>query len=70
MVENCQLLSHLANVGDTRTLVLHPASTTHRQLTDEQRDVAGASDDTIRLSVGLEDADDIILDLETALACV
>ncbi len=69
MVENCQLLSHLANVGDTRSLILHPASTTHRQLTEAQRAAAGAGDDTLRLSIGLELADDIILDLGEALAC-
>jgi O-acetylhomoserine (thiol)-lyase len=67
-VESCELWSHLANVGDTRSLILHPASTTHRQLTDEQRDAAGAGQDVIRLSVGLETADDIIRDLDQALA--
>ncbi|MED5473303.1 MAG: PLP-dependent transferase, partial [Pseudomonadota bacterium] len=67
-VEQCQLLSHLANIGDTRSLVLHPASTTHRQLTETQRISAGAGDDVIRLSIGLETADDIIADIEQALA--
>eukprot|EP00750_Incisomonas_marina_P010508 INCI16281.1.p1 GENE.INCI16281.1~~INCI16281.1.p1 ORF type:complete len:564 (-),score=106.74 INCI16281.1:52-1743(-) len=70
VVENCQLFSHLANVGDTRSLILHPASTTHRQLTEEQREAAGAGDDTLRLSVGLESLDDLILDLEEALRCI
>ena len=66
-VESCELFSHLANVGDTRSLVLHPASTTHRQLTAEQREAAGAGDDTIRLSVGLESTADILADLGAAL---
>jgi O-acetylhomoserine (thiol)-lyase len=68
LVENVRLFSHLANIGDTRSLILHPASTTHRQLTDEQRTAAGAGDDVIRLSIGLETADDLIRDLDEALA--
>lgn len=68
LVGNLDLFSHLANIGDTRSLVIHPASTTHRQLSDEQRTAAGAGDDVVRLSVGLEDADDMIADLEQALA--
>jgi O-acetylhomoserine (thiol)-lyase len=68
LVEGCNLLSHLANVGDTRSLVLHPASTTHRQLSDEQREAAGAGPDVVRLSIGLETTDDIIADLDQALA--
>jgi len=68
MVESVRLFSHLANIGDTRSLILHPASTTHRQLTDEQREGAGAGPDVIRLSIGLESADDIIRDLDQALA--
>ena len=68
LVENVGLFSHLANIGDTRSLILHPASTTHRQLTDEQRAAAGAGDDVIRLSIGLETADDLIRDLDQALA--
>ena len=68
LVESVNLFSHLANVGDTRSLILHPASTTHRQLTDEQRDAAGAGPDVIRLSVGLETTDDLIDDLDRALA--
>jgi O-acetylhomoserine (thiol)-lyase len=68
LVENVRLFSHLANIGDTRSLILHPASTTHRQLTNEQRLAAGAGDDVIRLSIGLETADDIIRDLDEALA--
>jgi O-acetylhomoserine (thiol)-lyase len=67
LVENVRLFSHLANIGDTRSLILHPASTTHRQLTDEQRAAAGAGDDVVRLSIGLETADDLIRDLDQAL---
>ena len=63
----CRLFSHLANIGDTRSLILHPASTTHRQLTDEQRLAAGAGPDVIRLSIGLETAEDLIADLDQAL---
>jgi len=68
LVESVGLFSHLANIGDTRSLILHPASTTHRQLTDEQRVAAGAGPDVVRLSVGLETADDLIRDLDEALA--
>ncbi|MBI1650138.1 O-acetylhomoserine aminocarboxypropyltransferase [Hyphomicrobium sulfonivorans] len=68
LVSNLKLFSLLANIGDTRSLVIHPASTTHRQLTDEQRIAAGAGPDVVRLSVGIEDKDDIIADLEQALA--
>ena len=67
LVENVQLFSHLANIGDTRSLILHPASTTHRQLSDEQREAAGAGPDVVRLSIGLEAADDLIRDLDQAL---
>jgi len=67
LVERLELFSHLANIGDTRSLVIHPASTTHRQLTAEQQVAAGAGPDTIRLSIGLESADDLIRDLERAL---
>jgi len=68
LVSNLQLFSHLANVGDTRSLVIHPASTTHRQLTDEQKVACGAGPDVVRLSVGIEDKADIIADLDQALA--
>ncbi|MGH6793181.1 MAG: PLP-dependent transferase, partial [Methyloceanibacter sp.] len=68
LVSNVKLFSHLANIGDTRSLIIHPASTTHRQLTDEQRARAGAGDEVVRLSVGLENVDDIIADLDQALA--
>ncbi len=67
MVESVELLSHLANIGDTRSLIIHPASTTHRQLTEEQRVAAGAGPDVVRLSIGLETVDDIIADLDQAL---
>ncbi|MGV1013356.1 MAG: O-acetylhomoserine aminocarboxypropyltransferase [Methyloceanibacter sp.] len=70
LVSNVELFSHLANIGDTKSLIIHPASTTHRQLTDEQRARAGAGDEVVRLSVGLEDVDDIIADLDQALATV
>jgi len=70
LVSNVKLFSHLANIGDTRSLIIHPASTTHRQLTPEQRAHAGAGDDVVRLSVGLEDVADIIADLDQALASI
>ena len=68
VVESCELHSHLANIGDTRSLIIHPASTTHRQLTVEQKESAGAGPDVVRLSVGLEGVEDIIADLDQALA--
>ena len=68
VVESVELWSHLANVGDTRSLIIHPASTTHRQLTDEQREAAGSGNDVIRLSVGIETAADLLADLDQALA--
>jgi O-acetylhomoserine (thiol)-lyase len=60
-------MSHLANVGDARTLVIHPASTTHRQLSEEEQITAGVSPDMVRISVGLEEIDDILWDLDQAL---
>jgi OAH/OAS sulfhydrylase len=66
-VEALEMFSHLANIGDTRSLVIHPASTTHRQLTDEQKVAAGAGPEVVRLSIGIEDVADIIADLEQAL---
>ncbi len=66
-IESVQLLSHLANVGDAKTLVIHPASTTHRQLTEEEQLEAGVTPDMIRLSIGLETLDDIIWDIDQAL---
>ncbi|MET0276898.1 MAG: PLP-dependent transferase, partial [Pseudorhodoplanes sp.] len=62
------LFSHLANIGDTRSLIIHPSSTTHRQLTDAQQVQAGAGPDVVRLSIGLEDKEDIIADLDQALS--
>jgi O-acetylhomoserine (thiol)-lyase len=67
LVSEVQLFSHLANIGDTRSLIIHPASTTHRQLTDEQKTAAGAGPDVVRLSIGLEDVEDIIADLDQAM---
>jgi O-acetylhomoserine (thiol)-lyase len=66
-IESLQLASHLANVGDSRTLVIHPASTTHQQLTIEQLEAAGVPEDLVRISVGLEDVEDILWDLDQAL---
>ncbi|NIH81869.1 O-acetylhomoserine aminocarboxypropyltransferase/cysteine synthase family protein [Amycolatopsis viridis] len=66
-VESVELLSHLANVGDARSLVIHPASTTHQQLSDEQLTAGGVGPDLIRLSIGLEDAEDILWDIDQAL---
>ena len=68
LVSNLKLFSHLANIGDTRSLVIHPASTTHRQLTAEQQSQAGAGPEVVRLSIGLEDVHDLIGDLDEALA--
>ncbi len=68
LVNSVKLFSHLANVGDTRSLIIHPASTTHRQLSDEDRAKAGAGNDVVRLSIGIEDVADIIADLEQAMA--
>jgi O-acetylhomoserine (thiol)-lyase len=68
LVNGVKLFSHLANIGDTRSLIIHPASTTHRQLSDEDRAKAGAGNDVVRLSIGIEDVPDIIADLEQALA--
>ena len=67
VVESVNLFSHLANIGDTRSLIIHPASTTHRQLTKEQQITAGAGPDVIRLSIGLETVDDLLRDLDQAL---
>jgi O-acetylhomoserine (thiol)-lyase len=67
-VQGLEMFSHLANIGDTRSLVIHPASTTHKQLSDAQRTAAGAGPDVVRLSIGIENVDDIIGDLEQALA--
>lgn len=66
-IDNVKLASHLANIGDAKTLVIHPASTTHQQLTDEQQQAAGVTPDFIRVSVGIEDIEDIVSDLDQAL---
>ena len=68
VIQHVQLHSHLANIGDAKSLIIHPASTTHRQLTPEQQQSTGVTPDFIRLSVGIEDVEDIIADLEQALA--
>jgi len=68
LVSKLQLFSHVANIGDARSLVIHPASTTHRQLTEAQKIAAGAGPDVVRLSIGLEDVPDLIADLDQALA--
>jgi len=68
LVNSVKLFSHLANIGDTRSLIIHPASTTHRQLAPEQRKAAGAGDDVVRLSIGIENSEDIIGDLDQAMS--
>lgn len=67
VVNNCKLIHHLANLGDTKTLILHPASTSHEQLTAEEKIAAGVPEELIRMSIGLEDAEDLIADLERGL---
>lgn len=67
MLETVELFSHVANIGDTHSLILHPASTTHRQLSEEQLNTAGAGPEVIRLSIGIECAEDLIADLDQAL---
>ncbi|MFQ5623882.1 MAG: O-acetylhomoserine aminocarboxypropyltransferase/cysteine synthase family protein [Paracoccaceae bacterium] len=67
LVDSVEIFSHVANLGDTRSLIIHSASTTHRQLTSEQRAAAGAADDVVRLSIGIEDPNDLIRDLDQAL---
>ncbi len=68
LVDAVEIFSHVANLGDTRSLIIHSASTTHRQLTEEQQKAAGAAPNVVRLSIGIEDADDLIADLDQALA--
>ncbi|HKL69338.1 O-acetylhomoserine aminocarboxypropyltransferase/cysteine synthase family protein [Salibaculum sp.] len=67
LVESVEIFSHVANLGDTRSLIIHSASTTHRQLTPEQQEAAGAGPNVVRFSIGIEDADDLIADLDQAL---
>ncbi|MGZ7048316.1 MAG: PLP-dependent transferase, partial [Methanobacterium sp.] len=66
-IENVKLLSHLANIGDAKSLVIHPASTTHQQLTPEEQETTGVTQDFIRLSIGIENVEDIIADINQAL---
>jgi O-acetylhomoserine (thiol)-lyase len=66
-IESVTLLSHLANIGDAKSLVIHPASTTHQQLTREEQEETGVTEDFIRLSIGLEDVEDIKEDIDQAL---
>ncbi|MEL6424228.1 MAG: PLP-dependent transferase, partial [Pseudomonadota bacterium] len=68
LVDGVEIFSHVANLGDARSLIIHSASTTHRQLTEEQQVAAGAAPNVVRVSIGLEDADDLIADLDQALA--
>ncbi|WP_224824433.1 O-acetylhomoserine aminocarboxypropyltransferase/cysteine synthase family protein [Cognatishimia sp. MH4019] len=68
LVDNLEIFSHVANLGDTRSLIIHSASTTHRQLSAEQQEAAGAGPNVVRISIGIEDADDLIADLDQALA--
>jgi O-acetylhomoserine (thiol)-lyase len=70
LIRNVALWSHLANVGDAKSLIIHPASTTHRQLSDDELQAAGVGPGTVRLSVGLESVEDLIWDLEQAFAAV
>jgi len=67
-IESAQFLSHLVNIGDAKTLITHPASTTHRQMTEDEQIAAGVGPDMIRMSVGLETIEDIIWDIDQALA--
>jgi O-acetylhomoserine (thiol)-lyase len=67
-IESLTFVSHLANIGDAKSLVIHPASTTHRQLNEEELAKAGVPPDMVRLSIGLESIDDILWDIEQALA--
>jgi O-acetylhomoserine (thiol)-lyase len=68
LIESVKLFSHLANIGDAKSLIIHPASTTHQQMTDEERLASGVTEDFVRLSIGIEDVEDIIADLDQALA--
>ena len=67
-IENVNLFSHLANIGDSKSLVIHPSTTTHQQLTREEQESTGVTEDFIRLSIGIEDVEDIIADIEQALS--
>ncbi|HZR39596.1 MAG TPA: PLP-dependent transferase [Ktedonobacteraceae bacterium] len=67
MINNVKMFSHLANVGDARSLIIHPASTTHQQLSEENQLAGGVTPDQIRISIGIEDIEDILWDLDQAL---
>jgi O-acetylhomoserine (thiol)-lyase len=67
LINNLKLFSHVANIGDSKSLVIHPATTTHQQLTRAEQEATGVTEDYVRLSIGTEDIDDIIEDLEQAL---
>ena len=67
-IDNLQLLSHLANVGDAKSLAIHPATTTHSQMNEEQQKAGGITPELVRLSIGIEHVDDIIADIDQALA--
>jgi O-acetylhomoserine (thiol)-lyase len=68
LIDNVKIFSHVANLGDAKSLIIHPASTTHQQLNDEQQLAAGVGKDLVRLSVGIEDVEDLLWDLEQAIA--
>lgn len=70
VIENVKLFSHLANIGDSKSLIIHPASTTHSQLSEEEQATTGVTPDYLRLSIGIETVADIIADLDQALAAV
>jgi O-acetylhomoserine (thiol)-lyase len=70
LIENVQIFSHLANIGDVKSLIIHPASTTHSQLSEEEQATTGVTPDYVRLSVGLETVADLIADLDQALAAI
>ena len=70
LVEHVKIFQHLANIGDTRSLIIHPASTTHAQMSDEQKIAAGCGPGVIRVSIGIETAEDIIEDLNQGLAAI
>ena len=70
MIDGSKIFSHLANIGDAKSLVIHPASTTHQQLTPEEQRATGVTEDYIRLAVGIEDPEDLCRDLAQALAGV
>jgi O-acetylhomoserine (thiol)-lyase len=66
-INSLELFSHLANIGDAKSLAIHPSSTTHQQLTKEEQEAAGVTEDFVRLSIGIEDIEDLINDLDQAL---